>query len=449
MGSVADRIVARVGHERPFEFERAELEEQWIVAAGERLAERRRSIPALDALASEHGIEEIRELSDLIPLLFAHSSYKSYPRSFLDKGRWDGLTRWLDTLATESLVDVDVSGVANQDEWMQALAAAGHPVYATSGTSGKSSFLPATTADRAFTMRCIVRSVEWQHGIVPDASMPVVVLAPSQGTSRATEFFREFAAAYGDPERTWFLTDDAVRLQDMSRLATLSKAIADGRATPSEIAAFEGDAAERRERLDSDWERMCDVVSGLAGQRVVIQGFWAQQWTLIERLRARGVTRIALDQGSLLGVGGGTKGVAMPADYQQQVFAFWGLDESRQSSGYGMSELSAALPQIGDRYVVQPWVVPLVLDEEGTTLLNAPSGQVEGRFAFLDLAVEGRWGGIISGDRVVADFDSPAPSIVAGSVVRYSELRGGDDDRLTCAGTVDAFVRGFDQATGV
>ena len=36
-----------------------------------------------------------------------------------------------------------------------------------------------------------------------------------------------------------------------------------------------------------------------------------------------------------------------------------------------------------------------------------------------------------------------AVTIVAGSVMRYSELRGGDDDRLTCAGTVDAFVRGF------
>jgi hypothetical protein len=26
-------------------------------------------------------------------------------------------------------------------------------------------------------------------------------------------------------------------------------------------------------------------------------------------------------------------------------------------------------------------------------------------------------------------------------VARYSDLRGGEDDRLTCAGTVDAFVR--------
>jgi hypothetical protein len=444
VGHAADSIVDRIERDRPFEFERADLAQTWIQAADERLTERRARIPVLDALARENGVEQITSLEDLIPLLFAHSSYKSYPRSFLEKGRWDGLTRWLNTLSTETIADLDLTGVGNQDDWMKALAAAGHPVYATSGTSGKSSFLPATKADREFTMRCILRSVFWQHGIRPDRSIPVVVLAPSQGTSRATEFFKAFAESYGDPNRTWFLTDEPVRLQDMSRMATLSKAIADGTATPNEIAAFEGEASDRRAQIDEDWERMADVVVDLEGQQVVIQGFWAQQWALIERLRGRGINGIKLDPGSLLGVGGGTKGVAMPDDYEQQVFAFWGLDESRQSGGYGMSELSAAMPQIGDRYVIQPWVIPLILDEEGTTLLNAESGQVEGRFAFLDLAVDGRWGGIISGDRVIADFDTPAVTIVAGSVMRYSELRGGDDDRLTCAGTVDAFVRGFE-----
>ena len=444
MGRTADEIVGRVSLDRPFEFDRRELESSWLEAANERLIEKRSTIPVLDALAKENGIDRIERFEDLIPLLFAHSTYKSYPRSFLEKGRWDGLTRWLDTLAAESITDVDNTGVVTQDDWMKALTVAGHPVYATSGTSGKSSFLPASSADRQFTMDCIIRSVFWQHGINADASLPVVVLAPSQGTSRATEFFRNFAAAYGDSNETWFLTDEPVRLQDMSRMAVLSKAIADGTASPNDIASFEGEARDRREQIERDWDRLADIVSGFEGRRVIIQGFWAQQWNLIERLRARGITQIALDAGSLLGVGGGTKGVAMPEDFQQQIFSFWGLDESRQSNGYGMSELSAALPQIGDRYVLQPWIIPLLLNEEGTELLNADSGQVEGRFAFLDLAVEGRWGGIISGDRVIADFDTPSMTIVAGSVMRYSDLRGGDDDRLTCAGTVDAFVRGFE-----
>ena len=46
--------------------------------------------------------------------------------------------------------------------------------------------------------------------------------------------------------------------------------------------------------------------------------------------------------------------------------------------------------------------------------------------------------------RTMADFSTPNVSIVHGSVVRYSELEGGDD-KLTCAGTVDAYVRGVMQ----
>jgi hypothetical protein len=30
-----------------------------------------------------------------VPLLFAHTVYKSYPPSFVEKGRWDRLLQWL------------------------------------------------------------------------------------------------------------------------------------------------------------------------------------------------------------------------------------------------------------------------------------------------------------------------------------------------------------------
>ena len=57
------------------------------------------------------------------------------------------------------------------------------------------------------------------------------------------------------------------------------------------------------------------------------------------------------------------------------------------------------------------------------------------------MTIDGRWGGVVTGDRVVADFSTPNVTIVDGTVARYADLEG-DDDKLTCAGTVDAFVRG-------
>jgi hypothetical protein len=441
MGGERQQLVSRVASDRPFEVERSDLVPMWLVAANDLLAERRQRIPVLSRVADSVGIDTISSLEDLVPLLFAHSVYKSYPRSLLDKRRWDGLTNWLDTVSTSSVKNLDLSGVETQDDWVAALARSGHPVYASSGTSGKSSFLPATPGDREFTMKCIIRAVQWQHQITPDKSHAVVVLAPSQGSSRALEYYRLFANSYGDPKRTYFLTDEPALLSDLTRMASLTKSIADGTAWPSELTAFEADMADRRRRIDADWDRLTDVLAGLSGERVIIQGFWAQQWTLVERLRSRGVARLPLHQDSLLGVGGGTKGANLPLDFEAQIFDFYGLSATRQASGYGMSELSAAMPQIGDRYVIQPWIIPLIVSEDGTELINPSGGQHEGRFAFFDTAIEGRWGGLISGDRVIADFDTPNVTIVAGSVARYSDLRGGEDDRLTCAGTVDAFVR--------
>jgi hypothetical protein len=440
-------LVARASLDRPFEYDQQELRPLWLQAARERLLERAEQIPALKARVEEAKLEAVTDLADLIPFLFSHDTYKSYPRDFLDKGRWGLLAKWLSSLSTQRVSDLDYSGVETQDDWARLLGESGFPVYASSGTSGKSSFLPATPSDREFTMSCLVRTLTWQQGIQPGDGFPLLTLAPSTGDSRALELYRRVAQTYGDPERTYFLTDEPVRLHDLNALMRLSKAVGDGTATPEEIASFQQDQRARSERIDGEWDRLAKVAESLEGERVILQGFWPQQYTLVERLRSLGHTRLPLDPTSILSAGGGTKGTNLPADFQRQVLDFYGLAESRQANGYGMSELSAALPEIDGRYQLQPWIVPLILTEEGTELATPDAdGRLEGRFAFLDLALEGRWGGLISGDRVVVDPTGPGFAIAAGSVMRYSDLRGGSDDRLTCAGTVGAFVTGLTDA---
>ncbi|MCX7865494.1 MAG: hypothetical protein N2423_10775, partial [Novosphingobium sp.] len=90
-----------------------------------------------------------------------------------------------------------------------------------------------------------------------------------------------------------------------------------------------------------------------------------------------------------------------------------------------------------------PWLVCLPLDREGERLL-AMAGEVQGRAAFFDLSLDGRWGGVISGDRVDLSFEpcacgAESPSF-ADTIVRYADLDG--DDKIGCAGTIDAYVRG-------
>jgi hypothetical protein len=89
--------------------------------------------------------------------------------------------------------------------------------------------------------------------------------------------------------------------------------------------------------------------------------------------------------------------------------------------------------------------VVLPLDDAGDRLAeDGDEGDVEARAGFVDLSLDGRWGGVISGDRVQLRNGScscgNAGPTIGPDITRYSDLPGGD--KITCAGSIDAYVRG-------
>ena len=72
-------------------------------AAQELFEQRRTQIPLLNRRAEEAGIASIKSLQDIVPLLFAHTVYKSYPPSFVEQGRWDRMLQWLNTLSVDDV----------------------------------------------------------------------------------------------------------------------------------------------------------------------------------------------------------------------------------------------------------------------------------------------------------------------------------------------------------
>ena len=68
---------------------RAKLRPLQLQAAREVFAERREQIAVLRRRADETGVREIRRFEDIVPLLFSHTVYKSYPANFVEQGRWD------------------------------------------------------------------------------------------------------------------------------------------------------------------------------------------------------------------------------------------------------------------------------------------------------------------------------------------------------------------------
>lgn len=440
MADSIETLTALATADDPFATPHAELEEFWVDAINQRFQQCRPRIKILDQLAERAGIETITSLEDVVPLLFAHTAYKSYPESFIDNGRWDRMNLWLDTLSVNPVEDVDTAGIENADDWIERCHAAGHHVFATSGTSGKNSFLNQSAHDVEFANAATI-----PPGLPTDNSLPIFVLGPRRAPNRASATFTNLVSVCSRPDAVHFLTDAELKITDLSQMARMRRRIGDGTATPSEIAEFEANVKVRQEFADAMTVDLVDKVLSYRNEPMLLVGLTPQLYRIVETARERGVPDGTFHPDTQVISGGGAKGVNLPADHVQQIMTFLGIDLKNFTQGYGMQEASsgARMNEWG-RYEFPGWIVPLLLDDSGERLQRASSGTSTGRMALFDVSIDGRWGGIISGDRVTIDYDaSPTGRVVPAvtEIARYSELEGGDD-KLTCAGTIDSYVRG-------
>src|SRR5580698_4148818 len=111
------RLTDLVDSKEPFRLKAHELLPLQLDAASERLALQRGTILQVGRRAESVGADAIRDPSDLVPLLFAHTAYKSYPENWLRQGNWDLLGEWLDTVAAYRIAEIDTDNVHGIDEW--------------------------------------------------------------------------------------------------------------------------------------------------------------------------------------------------------------------------------------------------------------------------------------------------------------------------------------------
>jgi hypothetical protein len=424
----------------------SDIEPLQLRAAQELFEERRTQIPLVARRAEEAGIDRIEKLQDIVPLLFAHTVYKSYPPSFIEKGQWGRMMQWLQTLSTADVGNVNVEGVKDIDEWIERLHAAGHMVLATSGSSGKCSFLNHTRGDSALKKRHFLHTVGWPH-VRANGDRTVFWLGPIKGPNSAVEAANFNAENFGKPGHTHALTDKPLRISEVSRMAAMRKKMAEGSATPGEIAEFEKEGARKAVEGREEMLKLADAILDHRKEPMMVSGMWAQYMVLIARARERGIGDGEFHPDTVVNAGGGVKGIALPPDYKEQVERFFG--KVVRPGAYGMTELAQLMPRCeAGRYHRPPGLVWLILDREGERLLTAEDGMdgvVEGRFGFLDLLHEGRWGGLITGDKVTVDFK---PRCACGrhgptlfdNITRFAQA--GEDDHIGCAGTIDGYIRG-------
>lgn len=431
-----------------FDVPYSDIADAQLAALNERFDARRGQIKLLAHRAKQGDITRLSTLDDAVAVLFPHTAYKSYPESFLVNEKWDRLTKWLNTVSSYVIEPVDPDNVDDIDDWVRQLGQRGHFLSCSSGTTGKSAMLIASEKDMAWSKKDTVGVFSWGSGVPPRQDRKIIGCAPVADVPKNRAVADAQYEAYANPE--WARFDypvPPITIGALTHAVTMRKKIADGTARPEEITQFENTSKSRQEIVDSAIEKTADEIIANREKKLMVAGLWSGLYAVAKVVRDKGYSAKDFNPDNCIYVGGGLKRAQLPDDYQEFVHATFNIPEGRHFQNYSMQELNSGMPKCekGGRYHVPPWVVPLVLNKEGDALVpHDGKSEIEGRAAFFDLSLDGRWGGVISGDRISLDYGpcacgAASPS-VRDDIVRYADLEG--DDKIGCAGTVDAYVRG-------
>jgi hypothetical protein len=446
LGSEVERLVGLVDAENPFDYDYAEMLPRQLAAIDERFQDRVQKIKLLQNRAETGGVSKVERMEDVVPLLFAHTAYKSYPEGWLIEQKWDRMGRWLDTVSTNRVKPIDTSGVKGLDDWLERLEADGHYVSCSSGTTGKCAMMNATTPDLEFSGHSLLQGLVWQ-GLAPDHDRQMISLGQVAASPRNRATGRPMVEAISKAGSVPFAPKvPPITIGGIVDMVVMRKKMAEGTATPSDIARFEAQSAEREKAMQSSVDQAAEALIEHRGEKLHIMGMFGPLFQVAEKVRAAGFSAKDFHPENSCFVSGGLKRAVLPADYREFVFGTFNLSGHRICQSYGMQEMNTnAVRCTCNRYHLAPWVMLLPLDEPGENLVARPaSGEFEARAAFFDLSLDGRWGGVISGDKIRISYDTCAcgnrsPSI-GEDIQRYADTAGGD--KIACAGTIDAYVRG-------
>ena len=445
MTSAVDRLADLMGANDCYDVAPAELLPLQIEAANERLNSQVDKVGLLKNRAESGGVTEIKQPSDLVPLLFAHTTYKSYSEGWLTDGQWDRMGRWLNTVSTRPVENVNFDGVDTLDDWIKQLESIGHYLSCSSGTTGKPAMLSGTEGDIDFSAMASAAGIVWALGLKPSSERKFFGVGPQFAAPRENAIRDAMIAAIAPDVEPFQFGSEPITVGAMVEMIVLRRKIADGTARPSELAEFEQIATKRAAEMAESSETTVDALIEARNRPIMISGMFGQLYPIAEAVRTKGFSGKDFHAENTMFVAGGLKGAALPEDYREYILATFNVTEQRMYHMYSMREINSTFPLCSaERYHISPWVMMLPLDVSGENLLDAGDGDIEARAAFMDLSIEGRWGGIISGDKISVSFAKCACGhqgpTVAREIMRFSDLP--DGDKISCAGSIDAYVRG-------
>ncbi len=442
-----------------FSLSRAEIDtfqKHWIQKRFDQLKDK---ILFLNKLAREHDIAAINDIDDVLPLLLGHTVYKSYPMSYLERNRFDKLTKWLAGLISIDISDVDASSITCIDDWMDLLdEQTPLMLFNSSGTTGKLSFMPRTRSQAEQTAILVANMMRDWDG--PNSRTDMVkhnrpLINPGYryggGTGPRLAGVQVDLFAGGD-DNALFLYPDTRMSADLQSLAgRIRVAEAKGELgaleiSPALLQRREEFQARERNRPQAMATFLEEAYRRFGGQDVYIGAIYGMILDWAEDGLKRGQKQI-FGPDSFLSCGGGTKGRVFPENWRNIIQDFLGFNNFYET--YGMTECMgmAGLCSEG-HYHLPVTTVPFLLDPRSGNILPRRDGTT-GRFAFFDLLPETYWGAIITGDKVtMGGWDESCACGRTGYYVekeinRYSAEEGGDD-KVLCSGAPEAHNNAID-----
>lgn len=430
-----------------------DLQQFHLHAANELTSRRLTDCVMLNQVKARNGFSGAEREADLIPLLFPHTAYKSYPMRWIEDRLFDRLTKWMQNFTTVDLGEVDMDGVRSVDDWIGALDAGSDLRIAhTFGTSGKLSFIPRSKDEwirGGATLRLLIRDFEGSEcgpDLMP-GDRPLIYPSYRFGANsggRSIDGVVDTIA--GGEDNTLFLypserfsADVASfggRLKRLQELSSNQKLV-----VPPELLARRDELARVERERPARLERFLHEASErYAGKDVYIFMLWPMAIDWAEEGASRGRDGL-FGRGTIFVTGGGLKGRAFAPGWRENVLKFLGVDKCYEL--YGMTESQPQNLRCEEgNYHIHRLVIPLVLDPKTGHELPR-KGEQTGRYAAVDLNATTMWGGFVSGDRVtMGGWDTCCSCgrtgyYVRPDISRFSEVEGGTD-KISCAGAPQA-----------
>ena len=242
MTAAVERLTKLVRAEDRFAIPYSELRDAQVEAMNERFQERKDRIkllghPRQGSRASPRSASR----DDMVPLLFPHTAYKSYPESFLTEQKWDRLGKWLGTVSSYPIAPIETSDIDDIDDWIEPARGEGPLRLLLERHDRQVGDADRLRRGHGLVARRHGRRVLVGLGRRARAGPPDVRRGADRRTCRRTATIAEAqAAAFGDPRFEPFrFPVPPITVGSLTKMVVLRKAIADGTARPEEIAEFE------------------------------------------------------------------------------------------------------------------------------------------------------------------------------------------------------------------